>query len=213
MEASNPLHRMADHLSGLLDWLRRVTAAFIEADQLEDAGILVWAGLVRDMVESGRVPAMVSSLYEWKGSNVRPPWIDEAAWEKITPEERLEILGQARLEHEQQLARIDRLRTPPWANNEQWLWRVAGVNPNLMGIYDLLEPGGVHGFQSQLERVRQEYEEKWADFLASQSIYRFAVGDDLSEAFLIYLFGVEGAAEYGVGAIVADDQRLLGIPD
>jgi hypothetical protein len=165
------------------------------------------------MVESGDVPATVSSLYEWKGSNVRPPWIDEATWQAMSPDQQLEILERARLAYEQQLARIDRLRTPPWANNEEWLWRVGGVNPNLMGIYDQLEPGGAQEFQTQLEQVRQLYEQKWADFLASQSIYKFGVGDDLSEAFLIYLFGLEGAAEYGVGRHAANNMRLLARPD
>jgi len=49
------------------------------------------------------------------------------------------------------------------------------------------------------------------------------VGDDLTEAFLIYMFGLEGAAEYGVevyfyddsrfkGSVVEDNQRILQNP-
>jgi len=52
------------------------------------------------------------------------------------------------------------------------------------------------------------------------AVYKFGVGDDLTEAFLIYMFGLEGAVLYGMdarfsddgslqGVVVEDDQRLL----
>jgi len=65
-------------------------------------------------------------------------------------------------------------------------------------------------FKANLEQVKREYEQEWANFLENQSVYKFGVGDDLTEAFLIYMFGLEGAAEYGVEFVHARDGHLLG---
>jgi hypothetical protein len=211
MEGSDPLHRMADHLGGLLEWLRRVTDAFVEADELEIIGIPAWAALIREMVESGNVPAAVSSLYEWKGSNVCPPWIDEATWQHMSATSQLAILRDARLAYEEQLARIERLRMPPWEKDESWLWSVTGINPAALESRGYFSPQEIAEYRQHLAQVRADYDAKWGEFLESQSIYKFGVGDDLSEAFIIYLFGLEGAATHGLDARLASDGTVQAI--
>lgn len=209
-QADHDLRILSEEVDELGLWTAHVATGFEEADAAEARGFGEWAAMIRSMVEQGLDP--VGLMPVWARTMGRPPWIDQADWRDIPWEQRQQIIREYQQAWMEQQARIDRLSTPPWERDERWLWAVAGINPDLAGLDGMLEPGEIREIKDQLVLTRQEYERKWAEFLESQSLYKFGVGDDLSEAFLIYLFGLEGAAAHGVGTIVADDQRLLGMP-
>jgi hypothetical protein len=215
-EANHDIRTSADELNTLGQRLGCVAKAFEDADQAESVGDFAWALIMREMVERGEIPT--GDWFVWRERFVRPPWISPEEWRLLTPEERRELVLEARKAYDAQNARIARMRTPPWEKDLGWLWNIAGLHPLLfeMEHFPDMEIDGIREYMNQL---RQEYEQHWADFLANQAVYKFGVGDDLTEAFLIYMFGLEGAMQYGaaaiesskgefIGVIVAEDQRI-----
>jgi hypothetical protein len=207
-QADHDLRILSEEVDELGLWTAHVATGFEEADAAEARGFGEWAALIRSMVEQGLDP--VGLMPVWARTLGRPPWIDQADWRDMSWEQRQQIIREYQQAWMEQQARIDRLTTPPWERDERWLWAVAGINPDLAGLDGMLEPGEIREIKDQLVLTRQEYERKWAEFLESQSLYKFGVGDDLSEAFLIYLFGLEGAAAYGLNVHVAPDGTATG---
>lgn len=219
-EANHDINAYIHEVKNLSRRLEKIAKAFEDADQAELAGDFAWALIMREMVERGEIPT--GDWFQWRQTISRPPWISPAVWRRLNREERAEIVLAARRAYDAQNERIARLRTPPWEKDPGWLWIVAGINPQLLEnrYFPDMEIAGIREYKRQL---RLEYEQHWSNFLANQAVYKFGVGDDLTEAFLIYMFGLEGAAEYGVevfyskdgnfsGAVVAEDQRILENP-
>lgn len=219
-EADRDINAYAYKIKKLSDRLEQIARAFEDADQAELAGDFAWALIMREMVERGEIPT--SDWFQWLETFNRPPWISPGEWRMLDHGDRWEILLAARRAYDAQNERIARMRTPPWEKDPNWLWGVGGINPQLFeGKY--FPDMDIAGYQTYVEQVKQEYEQHWADFLDKQAVYKFGVGDDLTEAFLIYMFGLEGAAAYGVevhfyddgrfkGSVVAGDQRILQNP-
>lgn len=216
--ANHDIYAYIHEVKNLSRRLERIAKAFEDADQAELAGDFAWALIMREMVERGEIPT--GDWFQWQQTFSRPPWISPAVWRRLNREERAEIVLAARRAYDAQNDRIARMRTPPWEKDSNWLWGVTGINPHLFESRGLLGVEDISEYEAYLEQVKREYEQEWANFLENQSVYKFGVGDDLTEAFLIYMFGLEGAADYGVevfyskdgnfsGAVVAEDQRLL----
>jgi len=208
--ANHDIYAYIHEVKNLSRRLEKIAKAFEDADQAELAGDFAWALIMREMVERGEIPT--GDWFQWRQTISRPPWISPAVWRRLNREERAEIVLAARRAYDAQNERIARMRTPPWEKDEDWLWRIIGLNPDQLAYLDPRNDGRREAYQDLLDRTRAEYEQHWTDFLEKQAVFKFGVGDDLTEAFLIYMFGLEGAAEYGVGQIVVDNQRLLDNP-
>jgi hypothetical protein len=210
-EADHDIRASADEVNQLGRELRRVTQAFEDAEQAESVGDFAWALIMREMVERGEIPR--GDWFEWREKIRKPPWISPEVWDLLSPEEKRELVLEARKAYDAQNERIASMRTPPWEKDPNWLWNIIGIDPLLLDSRYLHGDINIAELQAYLEGVKREYDGHWADFLEKQAVFKFGVGDDLSEAFLIYMFGLEGAAEYGVQAEVSIDQRLMGVPD
>jgi hypothetical protein len=191
-------------------WLLRTATAFAEADMAEKSGYAAWAAVMREMVEQGLDP--MELMPDWLRRLQRPPWISAEMWAALPPGERAETLRGLQEQWLAQQERISRMRTPPWEKDPGWLMWLLGMDAGFEGRLGRANPDDVRDHQVLMERTRKEYQELWEDFLASQSVYKFGVGNDLTEAFLIYLFGLEGAGGYGVGPSVSPGQWLLERP-
>jgi len=216
--ANHDIYAYIHEVKNLSRRLEKIAKAFEDADQAELAGDFAWALIMREMVERGEIPT--GDWFQWQQTFSRPPWISPAVWRRLNREERAEIVLAARRAYDAQNERIARMRTPPWEKDLNWLWGVTGINPHLFESRGLLGVEDISEYEAYLEQVKREYEQEWANFLENQSVYKFGVGDDLTEAFLIYMFGLEGALQYGavpiessrgefIGLIVAEDQRWL----
>jgi hypothetical protein len=103
------------------------------------------------------------------------------------------------------------MRTPPWEKDEGWLLRIILIDPlanegrRILYLDDIFDQG------NYLQQYRARYDQLWSDFLKSQTVYKFGIGDDLSEGFLIYAFGFEGAIEYGATAIKSSTGDFIGV--
>lgn len=209
--AASRVRTFAEELADHGHWLRNVVKAFEEADGADVAGYGAWAAMIRTMVEDGQDPT--SLIPDWARLRGCPPWISMEDWMMPNGDQRRAIVDEYLAAYQAQQARIERLRTPPWEKDADWLWRITGVDPNLLDSLGAASLDDLLSHQEDLARLRAKWQGYWDEFLESQSLYKFGVGDDLTESFLIYMFGLEGAAEYGVEDIVAADQRILGIPE
>jgi len=209
--AASRARTFAEELSEHGHWLRNVVTAFEEADAADVVGYGAWAAMIRAMVEEGQDPT--SLIPDWARLRGCPPWVSAEDWLMYSADQRRAIINEYQAAYLAQQERIERLRTPPWEKDPDWLWRITGVDPNLMDSLGAASLDDLRAYQEGLDSLRAEWQGYWDDFLESQSLYKFGVGDDLREAFLIYMFGLEGAGEYGVAEVVAADQRILGIPE
>jgi len=129
-EADHDIRTSASELNTLRQQLGRVAKAFEDADQAVEAGDFAWALIMRGMVERGEIPR--GDWFGWRERIIRPPWISPEEWKLLTPEERRELVLEARRAYDTQNARIARMRTPPWEKAPGWLWDITGINPLLM---------------------------------------------------------------------------------
>ena len=196
--------QLASWLDDLGDGLEAKAQAFQEADEVAVAGLTAAGAQLQALVDEGTALPLMPA---WLRRGERPPWMDEETWWNLPWAERSAILAEARQRWMEAQTRRAALLTPPWEKDPGWLVSMSGMTPEMMR--NLPHDVG----QNLLAGVRAQYAAEWPRFLASQSMFQFGVATDQSEAFLIYLYGLEGAKRYGVGPNLATDSPGRILPD
>ena len=196
--------QLASWLDGLGGGLEAKAQAFQEADEVAVAGLTAAGAQLQALVDEGTpLPLMPA----WLRRGERPPWVEEEDWSFLPRAERAAILAEARQRWMEAQARRAALLTPPWEKDPGWLARVAGLTPEAIRSLSLDERHNL------LADARAQYAAEWPRFLANQSMFQYGVATDQSEAFLIYLYGLEGAERYGAGPNLASDSPGRILPD
>jgi uncharacterized protein YukE len=194
--------QLASWLDELGGSLEAKAQAFQEADEVAVAGLTATGAQLRALVDEGTALPLMPI---WLRRGRCPPWIAEEEWWDTSLARRGEILAEARQRWFEAQERRALLLTPPWEKDPAWLVGMAGVTPDAFRRLSIEER------RSLTAETRAQYAAEWQRFLASQSMFQHGVATDQREAFLIYLYGLEGAQQHGVSINMPTDSpgRIL----